>query len=119
MGEAAAWTASVVVVENDVDDEREEAYKPPWRDRNTDPDTTDPTELPQLTRRVAALVEAMVTCWASRADWFIVVDDDTFVRPGILTEVLVNEDTGDLRMMGIPISSDAFALPVHQSLHGP
>jgi len=91
---------------------------PPWRDSSVDPDEIDPFALPQLTRRVAALVEAMYSCWGNAADWFLIADDDTFVRPGFLESALEHLDAGEVHLLGMPTSSDRFVLPAHQQQHG-
>eukprot|EP00928_Gymnodinium_smaydae_P036193 TRINITY_DN25327_c0_g2_i1.p1 TRINITY_DN25327_c0_g2~~TRINITY_DN25327_c0_g2_i1.p1 ORF type:complete len:396 (+),score=37.82 TRINITY_DN25327_c0_g2_i1:199-1386(+) len=118
LDEAKTWSASVVVVENDADDRRFEPYSPPWRRRDNAEDV-DPAALPQLTRRVLALLEAMAACWGDRANWFLVADDDTFVRPDRLVAFLRSESADEIRLIGQPMSSDAFALPSHQRAFGP
>lgn len=119
LDEAASWPASVVVVDDVVDARRTAAYIPPWREGGEDPDLIDPFALPQLTRRVAALVDAMHSCWGGVAQWFMIVDDDTFVRPDLIRAALSTVDSDKLQLLGIPTSSDKFALPEHQALHGP
>lgn len=117
--EAKTWSASIVAVEDHIDLLRHEVYVPPWRNSESDTDEADPFTLPQLTRRVAALVEAMYVCWGSTADWFMIVDDDTFVRPSTMKAALRDLDPDKLHLLGHVTSSSQFALPAHQAKYGP
>lgn len=119
MQEAADWPASVIVVEDIIDASRTEAYVPPWRVDGEDPDDVDPFRLPQLTRRVAAVLEAAQYCWGKQVRWFLLVDDDTFVRPDLLLKVLTGVDDTKPQLLGKPTSSDQFTLPAHMERFGP
>mmetsp|Transcript_10028 Transcript_10028/g.22471 ORF Transcript_10028/g.22471 Transcript_10028/m.22471 type:complete len:366 (-) Transcript_10028:6-1103(-) len=118
--EEGGWSASTVVVEDAIDDARQAAYVPPWREGGEDPKKIDPFALPQLTRRVAALAEALLFCFAEAADWFAIVDDDTFVRPALLSASLLRLPSPEKepQLLGVPTSSDRFTLAEHKEKYG-
>merc|ERR1712048_83119 len=110
---------SVAVVEDHIDSRRKKAYVPPWRDPTVKTDEIDPFSLPQLTRRVAALVEVMYDCWHDRTDWYLIVDDDTFVRPGNVEQIISKLDPSIPQLLGVPTAADQFTRPAHQVKFGP
>ena len=89
-------------------------YEPPWArdDYDPDTDTTNPFTLPQLTRRVADLVERLHDRFAPLGtQWFLIVDDDTFVRVPALRRYLARLDPAVPQLLGAPTASDKFATP--------
>jgi len=68
---------------------------------------------------VAVLLQAMYSCWHDVADWYLITDDDTFVRPGVLQHSLVNLDASIARLYGVPTNSVPFTLQHHLDEHGP
>merc|ERR1739848_414523 len=98
-----------------VDTHRAEAYLPPWRLKGSDAEDVDPFSLPQLVRRVAGLVSQMYECWHNTADWYAVVDDDSFVRVRELDSYLRHSglDPRGFHLLGVPVSSEQFTRPHH------
>ena len=95
---------------------RSAPYEPPWArdDYDPDTDTTNPFTLPQLTRRVADLVERLHDRFltdGSGVQWFLIVDDDTFVRVPALRRYLAQLDPSVPQLLGAPTPSDKFATP--------
>mmetsp|Transcript_67273 Transcript_67273/g.161255 ORF Transcript_67273/g.161255 Transcript_67273/m.161255 type:complete len:404 (+) Transcript_67273:102-1313(+) len=117
--EAEPWPASVLVVDDEVDLARESAYVPPWRRGGADSKQVDPYALPSLTLRVAALATAMYECWGNASSWFMIVDDDTFVRPELILAAVASLDAGEMHLLGIPSHSDSFSTASHLARFGP
>ena len=63
---------------------------------------------PALTRRVVRALELAHDAFASRADWYFFVDDDTFVRLTPLRARLATLNSSVPMMLGAPIESKRF-----------
>lgn len=126
------WENEVVhVQEREV--AREEAHLPLWRDFRASQkisalkEAKEPTKwrsaadkkrdrelatnqplAPALTRRVASGLEALYDQFHAQADWFLIVDDDTFVRWAPLRAYLHTLDASKPMMVGAPVPSSRF-----------
>ena len=95
-----------------LDEPRETAYVPPWADDfEGDTENIDPFSLPRLTHKVTQLWKALHDRFIDEADFFLVIDDDAFVRLDVLGHLLASADPEKISMFGSPVSSEAFLLP--------
>eukprot|EP00971_Amphidinium_carterae_P270835 5374403-Amphidinium_carterae.1 len=61
----------------------------------------------------------MFECWGATASWYLIVDDDTFARPDLLLTAVKGLNADDYHLLGIPTSSDKFAVAAHQARADP
>ena len=94
---------------------RRGAYVPPWRGVDQHPSRTD-SSVPQgeggtppaLSRRVVHGLEALFDAFHEHADWYLIVDDDTFLRWAPLRAYLSTLDATVPTMVGTPVDSSPF-----------
>ena len=94
---------------------REQPHVPEWRGG---PAVAEPHELPSLTRRTAGLLQAGHRRLRHRVDWYVVLDDDTFLRVDVLRGLLAQLDPGRPLMIGSPVDSSPFLRPADIEVHG-
>eukprot|EP00929_Paragymnodinium_shiwhaense_P063914 TRINITY_DN31989_c0_g1_i2.p1 TRINITY_DN31989_c0_g1~~TRINITY_DN31989_c0_g1_i2.p1 ORF type:complete len:394 (+),score=68.48 TRINITY_DN31989_c0_g1_i2:140-1321(+) len=112
--------AETVLVETQADSQRQIPYLPPWRQGGQKASDIDPMSLPRLVRRVAELLKKMLECWGDQADWFFIVDDDTFVRVDRMQETIrsLGLDASVPHLLGAPVFSEQFTRKRHWREHG-
>ena len=110
-GALAEYSKNAIVVK---DLPRNEPYRPPWaQEFNGSEDDIDPFSLPRLTVRLYALLRELHKRHADGAapgavHWFLVVDDDTFVRVRALQHYLSLLDHRKPLIIGGIVPSDKF-----------
>ena len=92
-----------------------EAYVPPWaydfKRAGKHVKDVDPSSLPQLKRKLMAILRALHDRYIEEVDWFLIVDDDTFVRVGPLRTYLSKLDPSKPMMVGSRVPSLPHLLP--------
>jgi len=108
--------SSDVVVSRDI---RNTAYVPPWReDFEGDANEIDPFKLPRLTAKLALILQTLWSRFKDKVEWFMVVDDDTFVRVNPMRAYLSHIDARNPHMIGGVVPSDKFATEVDHKRYG-
>jgi hypothetical protein len=83
-------------------------YVPPWAAEDDEAET-NPHDLPQLKtklfRGLAALYDSCRSC-----EWFVVADDDTYVRVPELLSALAQYSPVEILLIGSPNDSDPFTV---------
>ena len=94
---------------------RANAYIADWRGDDGAKSTQVP---PALTRRVAALLKALHGAYRDEAAWFLIADDDTFVRLLPLRAYLATLDATQPMMIGVPVDTTPFLTAEALDKHG-
>ena len=103
-----------------VPDNRDSPYYPPWSQNfEGDPDEIDPFSLPLLTAKMGGILEALWDRFEDKVDWFVVADDDTFIRVKPLQAYLSRLDHTQPLFIGTPVPSDQFLRPADLQRLGP
>ena len=96
----------------EADSVRPEAYMASWRkEHGSDGPALGKQTEPALTRRVAKGLEVLYDAFHERAEWFLIVDDDTFVRWGPLRAYLATLDPDKPQILGSPMDSSKMLSP--------
>ena len=106
LGEAEAhhfgWQDEAIFVGEAPSTARSVPYVPGWR-LETDEEMRRREDVPPaLTRRVARALEVLYDRFAEDAEWFLIVDDDTFVRFDALRATLARLNASQPMMLGFP-----------------
>lgn len=97
------------------------AYVPQWRERDELVRRAQAKRQdipPAITRRVARALEVLYDAFAERAEWYLIVDDDTFVRFGPLRAYLATLNASTPMMVGTPVDSHQFLTSAAIASHG-
>jgi len=81
-------------------------YVPPWaQEFQGNIEQIRPHDIPQLKRRVLILLRELHDRFVEEVEWFVIIDDDTFVRPKELRKFLSTLDPAQLLLVGHPVPS--------------
>ena len=112
-GALPEYAEQALVVE---DVPRDAPYRPPWaQEFSGSADDIDPFSLPRLTTRLYAMLRELHSRHANGAapgavQWFVIVDDDTFVRVAALRHFLSFLDHTQPLSVGGLVPSDKFVV---------
>lgn len=124
--EYIGWLSEVVLL-REAALVREAAFVPHWRD-GAEAKTTPAAAAqrndkrreipPALTRRVARGLEVLYDAFAPVADWYLIADDDTFIRLEPLRAYLATLDSSQMMMVGSPVPSFGFLTRLGEKREG-